>query len=160
MRLIEVIKELIGIILEMLGKKSLPPVVPPTIPLTLPHPEEAPSTTARTIDGIKLEWLALWEVPDKNIDFWNTVKIEVTSAVAVADTISEWKYIRINPQWINPGVLAHEAAHISYSLLPEQRKQDFILAYDSVIGAPLLFLLREQKPYCLTSMTEMHAEIS
>jgi len=156
------IQAIIEFIKIILGKdKPLVPPIPPVIvvPLTLPHPEEASGTSARTIEDIKLEWFVQWDVPDKYIKFWNTVKIEVTTKVSVADTIAETKHMRINPQWVNQGVLAHEMAHISYALLTEQQKQDFILAYDSVIGAPLLVLLREQKPYSLTSMVEMHAEI-
>lgn len=146
-------------------RPTIPPVI--VVPLTLPHPEEPrrPMSVASNVNiqAVKLQWLVQWEVPDKYIEFWD----RTTKLVLVENLTYQGKpypslkwddRIDIDPTWANPGVIAHEVAHIQYSMLTEQRKQDFVLAYDSVIGAPLLVLLREQKPYCLTSMTEMHAE--
>lgn len=135
-------------------------------PLTIPHPEEPPdySRTVEntTVEGLLAAWFDGWKVPQQYQTWWRN---EMSIAISVeypsgAATISETRQMWIRPEWANPGVLAHELAHVSYSLLTEEAKADFSAVYTPLKDTdPLIKLLYSQNTYGLTNDIEGHAEV-
>jgi len=76
------------------------PVNTPSVPLTLPHPEEPPTSNPDG-KGAFAAWLALWDVSDKYVDYWNQIDVEVTENLvnsgAWAEMDSENNVLRIKP---------------------------------------------------------------
>jgi hypothetical protein len=70
------------------------------------------------------------------------------------------RFLAIKPQWLNPGVIAHEQAHNSYALLPPEGKAQFAAVYSRLRGVdPLICLLYSKNRYGLTNDIEGHAEV-
>ncbi len=131
--------------------------------LVLPHPEESQNLTATKgntdLQSIVENWLDSWGVTDK--EFWRSqVSRELIDGLAFpALTYSEIKLTQINPQWANPGVVAHESAHISYSFLSETEKAEFKTTLEENLKtSPLMKLLSEKNSYMNTNVVEAHAE--
>jgi len=130
---------------------------------TLPHPYEQPDYS-RTIDNVNIsdvahKWLDEWQVAFPN--FW---LIDVTVQLSLEYNypglaFSGEKKILLRPEWANAGTLAHEAAHISYSLLTDEQKQEFSQAYNPLKDKGLIKFLYSKNPYGLVSDIEGHAEI-
>ncbi len=142
-------------------EQSVPPVPKPQIP----HPEEArnPEATKQntSLQAVIDTWLYQWAVPFEYYSFWRSVDYVLVNGLSVpAATYSESKRMEINPQWANPGVLAHENAHISYSFLTEQEKADFRTVFNEevLVRDSLVQLLYSQNQYMKTSVVECHAE--
>ncbi len=112
--------------------------------LTIPHPEETPRTHGNVLN----QWLADWEVPGQPDDFWHvvvTVKVDDTIPVP-AWTLD--KVVSVRHDWLVPGVLAHEMAHVSWSLLSDQQRKDFNAAYIRLVtDDKLLNFVYSQKAY-------------
>jgi hypothetical protein len=136
---------------------------------TLTHPEEQ-QNYAQTIDNIDLpsvltKWLTNWEVPAQWHDFWRgQIIIEVT--VGIEYPAGTWsgndgkRYMNIRPEWLNPGVIAHEQAHNSYALLTEEQKSQFTVLFDTIKNSNTkLIHLWKINNYGLTSDIEGHAEV-
>ena len=125
----------------------------------LPYPEEPKGSSLITDIGPVIEaWLKNYRVPVDYWSYWKGVKIILTTEVEYADCCSE--QIRVNPYWANPGVLAHEAAHRSYSFLTEAQKQDFAEAHDQLKKtSDKIILLYSINPYGLKNQVEGHAEV-
>jgi hypothetical protein len=68
--------------------------------------------------------------------------------------------LAIKPQWLNPGVIAHEQAHNSYALLDTGQRTAFAAVYAAFKTTdPLITLLFSRNRYGLSSDIEGHAEI-
>ncbi len=66
----------------------------------------------------------------------------------------------IQPKWLNPGVIAHEAAHYCYDLLSTSQIADFSTIYRALKDSdPLIRLLYSRNTYGLTNDIEGHAEV-
>jgi hypothetical protein len=147
-------------------KKPAPTPTPTPIPTTIPHPEEPPDYS-KTIDNTTTEglleaWFYGWNVPQHHQTWWrNEMSIEISLEYpSAAATISEAKQMWIRPEWANPGVLAHELAHVSHSTLTEPRKAEFSADYTLLKDTdPLIKLLYSQNTYGLTNDIEGHAEV-
>ena len=136
-------------------------------PLTLPHSEELMNPFANMdntdIEIVIQKWLDDWKVPEIYHDYWHDVDIMLSVRFDYpAATFSETKEMYVRPEWANPGVLAHEAAHISYSVLDPGPKASFRTQYTECLSdrsEKLLQLLYSKNQYMKTSVVECHAEI-
>jgi|SRR3972149_10480479 len=111
---------------------------------SLPHPREAMNWKAVSIDTVIGAWLDDWEVPLKFRHFWHAVNFELSSArpePANSFEIYNWetgkfesaKHIIVRPEWASPGVIAHESAHVAYSLfLNQNQKTNFTVVIELV----------------------------
>jgi hypothetical protein len=146
-----------------------------TLPvLALTHPEE-PVNYAQTKDNVDVgqfidRWLNNYQVPAEFWDFWRTQivitvvpDLTVNGAVVPAGTYDGpdgKRHLDIRPEWLNPGVIAHEQAHNSYALLSEVRKIAFSSLFSSFKETdPLIQFLFRQNGYGLKNEVEGHAEI-
>jgi len=154
-------------LLNLFNKKQ-PQTIPVPTPLSIPYPEEPPDHT-RTIDNVDIqyvlnEWLYKYRVPENHWQFWRT-KI----SIIVDPTISfpafcflqgEVRQMRVQPAWLNAGVIAHEQAHSSWSLLSDIEMFKFSQEFTRRKEIdPLVKFLFAKNGYGLTSDIEGHAEI-
>jgi hypothetical protein len=156
------------------GLSTSPPVTTTTptdgtqLPLSLTHPEEPPdySRTMENVNasGVITKWLKDWEVPAECWDVWRTkiiIKVDNTLPYP-AGTWDEGsaRHLAVRPEWLNPGVIAHEQAHNSYALLSEQQKANFEKDYKPLINTePVIKYLYSINAYGLTNIIEGHAEV-
>src|SRR5512136_1194569 len=117
----------------------------------LPHPEEPPNpaATLATIDvnAVITQWLTNWEVPKAWWGHWKSaLDIQVYDVYPASITAmgikqetpaATWdadgkRHLAVKPQWLNPGVIAHEQAHNSYALLSPSQKASFAALYGSL----------------------------
>ena len=158
-------------ILSLFKKKNPPtpepePVLEPTTePLTIPHPEEPPDYS-RTIENTEAnevvhDWLVGWKVPAEYWDYWFDYNIMISLQYQYpAATSSETNQMWLRPEWANEGVIAHELAHESYSLLSEDEKANFELEYNEyLVTDSLMILLHSGNSYMNTNIIEAHAEV-
>lgn len=160
--------------------KPKPPVLPvPTPPETLiiPHPEE-PKDLNQTVANVNIpeiirQWLTVWAVPPAFHQYWiDKVNIELVPNLQVVvngvlmdvpaaayDNGNGTRSIKIRPEWLNKGVIAHEQAHNSYWLLNLVEKDAFAVGFDSCKKDKLVEYLFSINAYGLTSYIEGHAEI-
>ena len=147
--------------------------------MSVPHPEEPMNplaTLANTdIEKIIAKWLSDWSVPEQNWEYWKTaIDIQVynsyppslTSMGVKQDTpAATWeaggkRHLAIKPQWLNPGVIAHEQAHNSYTLLTPSQRENFSAVYTPLIETDYLIkLLYAKNTYGLSNDIEGHAEV-
>jgi hypothetical protein len=152
---------------------------PPDKPLAIPHPEEPMNPLATLentdVDAMLTKWLSDWRVPAEYWDYWRTgIDIQVyeiypvfilAMGVKPETPAATWeaggkRHMAIKPQWLNPGVIAHEQAHNSYALLTPSQKTDFSALYFPRKNTdPLIKLLYSQNSYGLSSDVEGHAEL-
>jgi hypothetical protein len=128
----------------------------------LPYPEESrlkePMTSFADIQKLRYRWLKERAVPLKDWEYWENITIRLAPDAPFAWCSGE--EIAINPYWGNVGVLAHEAAHRSWSFLTEQEKRDFAVEHDRLkVSDPYLRLLYSKNQYGLSSDIEGHAEV-
>uniref|UniRef100_A0A6M3KKL1 Uncharacterized protein n=1 Tax=viral metagenome TaxID=1070528 RepID=A0A6M3KKL1_9ZZZZ len=111
------------------------------------------------ITAVINQWLKDWNVI--SYEYWGTVDIKLSTEYSYAAcTFAETKQMFVRPEWCSPGVIAHEAAHISYSLLSSEEKHQFNLLYRPLITTdPYITLLYSQNNYGLVNDVEGHAEI-
>ena len=154
-------------ILAMLKPKP-PVILPEPFRPEIPYPEETPDYT-RTLDNTRIdevlnEWLLNYKVPCEYWSFWKT-KIVIGVTEAIPYPAQQWeqdgvRHLQVRPEWVNPGVIAHEQAHNSFALLSGVDKQFFSIAYNPLKDTdPLIKLLYSINSYGLTSEIEGHAEI-
>lgn len=117
------------------------------------YPEQSKGQDIFTnVNDLKVAWCAKYCVEELlwglslNVVIDNTIKTP-------AHTISGIIYIQ--SQWLNIGVLAHEAAHISYSLLDD--KKGFEIVFNYLSDNPKIKLLRDMGK--LSTIIENYAEI-
>ncbi len=150
-----------------------------TVPPAIRHPEE-PMNPLATVENtntsaVVARWLGDWAVPGQHWDYWKTaIDIQVyetypPSLIAMGITQDTpaltWeadgkRHLAVKPQWLNPGVVAHEQAHNSYALLTPGQKAAFSATYTPLKDTnPLIKLLYSMNGYGLTSDIEGHAEL-
>jgi hypothetical protein len=141
---------------KIFKKKPKPPV------MVIPHPEEKVNNL-QTMDNTSIElvrqsWYNDWNVADTN--FWNGVRLYLSLQYSYpAATSSQTTEIWIRPEWANPGVIAHEMAHISYYVLPDESKQKFEEEFHKVVVQdPLLNYLYVTNNYMRVNIIESHAD--
>lgn len=138
-------------------------------PLAIPFPEEKPDYT-QTLENTNIlsvlgYWLTKYRVPVEFWNYWKTegVHIQLTSGVpypAATYELDGKRYMNIRPEWLNAGVIAHEQAHNSYSLLSNTDKQFFSVAYTPLKTTdPLIKLLYSMKASNMANDIEGHAEV-
>jgi hypothetical protein len=136
--------------------------------LSIPYPEEAPDYS-RTIENTDLdavlnEWEVKYNVPIEEREYWKT-KIEIKLDVTIPYPAGTYeangiRHLTIRPEWVNPGVIAHEQAHNSYALLTSEQKAEFSATYTPIkTSDPLVVFLFSKNSYGLTNDIEGHAEI-
>ena len=136
--------------------------------LSVPHPEETPDYS-RTIqntdlDAVLDEWEIKYNVPVGDREYWKTkieIKLDATLPYPAATyDLNGIRHLTIKPEWVNPGVIAHEQAHNSYALLTSEQKADFSTTYTPIkTSDPLVVVLFSKNSYGLTNDIEGHAEI-
>jgi len=140
---------------------------------TIPHTEEAKNPNA-TLENVDIEIvlnkrLTDWKVPPAYWQFWK-IKIVISlksplivngnEVPAATYDIGGVRHLDVEPEWLNPGVIAHKQAHNAYALLSNKQKTDFAAIYTPLINNdPMIVLLYSQNEYGLTSVIEGHAEI-
>jgi hypothetical protein len=155
-----------------------PPAKTPE-PFFIPHAEEPmnPVATLANTDPIVIlnKWLTDWETPAQYWDYWKqAINIRIY-AIYPADILAmgikqdtpaaTWedggkRQMVIKPQWLNPGVIAHEQAHNSYALLNPSQKSAFASVFTSLKDTdPLMKFLFSKNAYGLTNDIEGHAEV-
>ena len=166
--------------LDLILKLFRKPVVIP--PLALPHPEEQPNPTA-TVATVDVpytihKWLFDYAVPEDSWEFWQkSIDIRIYDKYptgpgdfAVTDPdiktpAFSWgsggvRYIACLAPWLNSGVIAHEQAHNSYSMLSVDLTLQWVIDYKAILAVnPLVQLVQTLHPYFNTSDIEAHAEI-
>jgi hypothetical protein len=144
-----------------------PAPAPAPKPLTIPYPEERPDYS-KTIENTDLntvmdEWEIKYKVPVEYRGYWKmAIVISLDPNEPAAATWSEQgkRHMRVNPAYLNPGVIAHEQAHNSYALLTREQKAGFSAEYTPLkTSDPLITLLYSKNTYGLTSDVEGHAEL-
>lgn len=153
-------REFIYWVLGILKRCKSPSLTtPPPTELTIPHPEEPfnPNATTENVNvgDVVRAWLTDWKVPCW--DFWLSVDVKLSDKPRVAYTYSHSRKMRVRPGWANPGVFAHEHAHISYALLADT--SDFKEAFErAILDDELLKCLYSQRWYIRTNLIEGHAD--
>ncbi|MDD5700437.1 MAG: hypothetical protein PHU23_00180 [Dehalococcoidales bacterium] len=146
---------------------------PPEPELELPHPEE-PKDDSQTVENVDVDvictkWLTNWDVPADQRDFWkNKIRITLHETYFVGGIevpagtydCEVGRCMDIEAKWLNPGVIAHEQAHNSYSFLSDAKKAEFSTVYSAVKNTdPMIMLMREKHSYADTNDVEAHAEV-
>jgi hypothetical protein len=152
-------------LLELFQKPGSPPVVPQPvpIPLAIPHPEEPmnPDATIQSVsvDMVRQSWYLQWQVPESSYPFFDAIKIKMDPTIA----FPAWtcgNEITCQPAFCNPGVLAHEMAHVIWFTMTDNQKADFQTAYNAILATdPMMTLLDSQNSYMNTAIVEAHAEV-
>jgi hypothetical protein len=131
-------------------------------PMELPYPEEPPDYT-RTVTGFDLlhSFFDHYFVPEIYWNYWRQVTIIVDRKLPYpAGMVSETKTLLVKPEYTNPGILAHEFSHLSYSELKPEEKASYTTEYTNALKTDaLLKYLYSQKQYMSTNIIEAHAEV-
>ena len=139
-----------------------PPPPPPPID-HIPYPEEArdlsQTMTNMDVEAMRDAWITKYKVPVANQAYWHTAQLILDNTIPYpAGTVSQTMQVWIRPEWCNPGVIAHEFAHIEYWWAPN--KNDFAPAFHSILATdPVLIMLHNYKPALDTNDIEAYAEI-
>jgi hypothetical protein len=142
-----------------------PPASPPT---GLPHPEEKPDYS-RNLENTSFisvmdKWFEIYSVPEQYRGFWQD-RIAATVTVEISYPAGTWdqdgiRHLAVRPEWLNPGVIAHEQAHNSYALLTGSQKTEFSSIYSHLKETDsLIKLLYSINTYGLSNEIEGHAEV-
>lgn len=148
--------------------KPKPDRTSPPAPTALPYPEEPPDYTRTmentTFSEVLYAWFEKYHVPEQYREFWQS-KIVATVTVDIPYPAGTWdqdgkRHLAVRPEWLNPGVIAHEQAHNSYALLTSGQKSAFSMVYNPLKNVdPLIKLLYSINRYGLTNDIEGHAEV-
>lgn len=142
------------------------PVKP--VELIIPHPEQPPDytkTMENTIyEDVLRQWFEEYKVPEKHQPYWyDKIVAEITMSIMYpAGTWEEngVRHLAVRPEWLNPGVIAHEQAHNSYALLNEDQKNSFTFLFTYLKDTdPLIKFLFSKNSYGLQNVVEGHAEV-
>ena len=137
--------------------------------LVLAYPEEPPDYT-KTLDNTDIDtaltdWMINYFVPTEYWWWWGgAIVISLTNNIsypaATYDGADGKRHLDVRPEYLNAGVIAHEQAHNSYSLMTDTQKVSFNSIYTPLkYSDPLIKLLYSKNTYGLTSDIEGHAEI-
>jgi hypothetical protein len=134
---------------------------------TLLHPEEKPDYSI-TMDNYNLDivfdkWYNDYQVPFDEWGYWrNKIEIDVTDTLsypAACWDIPNGRHLAIRPEYLNAGVLAHEQAHNSFSLLTITDRANFAIDLEPLKKSGIIQYLFKVNRYGLSSPVEAHAEI-
>jgi hypothetical protein len=137
-------------------------------PLSIPFPEEKPDFTQTaentSTDAVIVKWLTQYKVPAQYWDYWRgQIIIAIISDYAYPAGTWEFegkRYMNIRPEYLNPGVIAHEMAHCSYGLMSTDEKFKFAEDYGKLKDTnAYIKLLYSINTYGLTNDVEAHAEL-
>jgi len=147
-------------------------------PPVLTHPEEPPDPAqtllAISIPAIFGAWMERYAVPVQYREDWEaSIIIQVYDAwpqsmvdggLNPATPGATWsdgtvRHLACLAPWFNPGVIAHEQAHNSYSFLHQSLKDTWPAALQSVMKNRLVQLVYSLHPYAASSPVEGHAEL-
>jgi len=175
----------LSVILKLFQKQKpnsqYEPLPEPSPSLVLLHPEEPmnPQATASntSVTDVLSTWFESYNVPIESRDYFsNAVDIKVYDSYPTSPNdfifagcdpkipAMSWgtggiRHIACLAPWLNPGVVAHEQAHNSYSLMTEEQKAAFTALWDSTKNTdPKLVYLWSKNTYGTTSDIEGHAE--
>lgn len=129
----------------------------------LPHPEEK-RDKSKTLENthihtVVLQWFADWNVKDN--DYFDQVNI-IPSLAYSYPAVKVGDFIYIRPEWCNPGVIAHEMAHLVWDNISQF---SFITDFITNIGQEkYLKLLLDTVDYAKDNykkgnFIEVHAEL-
>ncbi len=136
-------------------------------PAALPHEPERPDYS-RTLQNVNVSrvlegWFEGWGVPKKHRKYWRRFKIMISYKYGPeypAATSSETNEMWLRPEWANPGVVAHELAHESYSRLKKKKKESFEREYRRRLAEDEMIKYAYGRiDYMKTNNIEAHAEI-
>lgn len=149
--------------------------------LTLPYPEEPPDYTQTVentiIEGVILDWLRKYQVPLQNWDWWKTkivmhlynwwpdnilAKYSNIKGTNPAFTVEEngQRNLYCLVPFYNVGVVAHEQAHNSWTLLTEVQRREFAILYNQFKTTDsFIVLLRSIKEKAMYNDDEIHSEL-
>jgi hypothetical protein len=148
------LNDIFGTLNKLLNANEAPP--------SLPYPEEPPDFTLN-ISGPQLLQLFFnkYFIPEEHWNFWRSVTVVVDKTLSFpAGMVSETKTLYLKPEYANAGILAHEFSHLSYALLNQDQKNNFVPDYARALQTDgFLKLLSSQNQYMKTSVVEAHAEI-
>jgi hypothetical protein len=138
-----------------------------TYPFT--HPEEPADNSVTmsnyNLDDVFSKWKLNYKVPAEYYDYWrNRIEIEITDTIgnpAATWDVPNGRHLAVRPEYLNPGVIAHEQAHNSYALLTDTDKTQFAakLADLRKSSEMVKYLYKEKKYAIHDSDIEAHAEI-
>lgn len=134
---------------KLFGKKPIIKVIP--------HPEE-PQNLLATLENTDIyavfdKWVRDWDVPvpyrEEFWEAWHFILVPNLTYMGNRYPALTWPdRIEIDPQWANPGVLAHECCHVIWAGLREDEQVLFSVAYRLVLETDaLLRFVFSQKPY-------------
>lgn len=129
--------------------------------LVIPYPEESVDYS-QTIDNTSItsvrdKFLVSYIVPISYHAYWRN---EVTFILSTyyqypACTSAETKQIWVRPEWCSQGVLAHEACHIIYPIIPPGFEYDF---NSELKKGSLLKYVYDNKENMRHNIIESHAD--
>lgn len=133
---------------------------------SLPH-EPEPRDDSRTfanvnINDVRETWFNDWQVPEQYRPYWRQFKIVLSHQYGPgvpAATSAQADTMWLRPEWANPGVIAHELAHESYSLLTERMKAAFKTDLEALKNTDGLLRLAFTRISAGTNIVETHAEV-
>lgn len=136
----------------------------------LPYPEEAPFEKPLDISARALVkgFLEAYKVPGEYHDYWLDDVVSISNPLVIlyrgvyinAPAATFDRKVRLDGCWLNNGVLAHEFAHISYSLMPLDKRYEFNnLFKTSAHGYWYVHSMFMQKPYGYYNPVEGHADM-
>ena len=149
----------------------------------LPHPRESRNwcdNTANWVGDVSAKpsiadvigvWLTKWAVPQRYWHYWAAeIPIEVWTPTnplgweswynSTAAGIAFDASIYIKPEWISPGVIAHEAAHTVYKALSPLLTHEFISEFEAARkDGGLLAQLFNTNVGNMYNTLEIHAEV-
>lgn len=131
-------------------------------PSSLPYPEEPPDPNLNLTGQQLLQlFFAKYFIPEVHWNFWKSVTVIVDKTLSFpAGMVSETKTLYLKPEYANAGILAHEFSHLSYALLTNDQKNNFVPEYARALQTDaLLKLLSSRNQYMKSSIIEAHAEI-
>ena len=155
------------------GPAPTPTPEPTPMPeFSFPYPEQPvdPSITAANIDtaSVVREFLSSYFVPAEYWSFWESIPFQllpndITQYPAYMKGFSGHMILRvyIQPQFFNPGVLAHEFDHVCYeNFLSPSQQAEFDSVWRSFLSEPSMNLLYANKAFLMQqSGIEAHSEI-
>jgi hypothetical protein len=146
------------------GLVSQVPVASGALPHEAEQRDDSRTMENTSIKDVVEQWFIKWNVPEEYRSYWRQFNIVLSlkyDANVPAATSSESNTMWIRPEWANPGVIAHELAHESYSLCTDGSKASFTRELNNLLknNDNMLRLLYARVPYAKANAIEAHAEI-
>jgi hypothetical protein len=117
-----------------------------------PHPEEkadySQTLENTSFDAMQNKWFEAYSVPLQYRSYWRdkiVAKVTKNIAYPAGTGTKRCTPFSVKPEWLNPGVIAHEQAHNSYALLTAEQKKEFSRLYNQLKNTDPLIKLLYQK---------------